>query len=120
MNIIIFSDTHFYHNPAKSTTLGDGANSWLAEQVKIVDSIFEYAKEVKAERIIFNGDLFEEKNRVNAYVFNPIWKKFASLGNTMPLLLNTGNHDYLTYKRLSIVEPFSALSELVTKVKITG
>ena len=111
MEFLVFSDSHFYHNPSKSRILGDGGYSWLESQLDCLDQIFEYAYKNNVEWVIFNGDLFEEKNKINAQVYNRVWDKFNE--SKLLFTFNMGNHDFLTYERLSVLKPFSNKASLI-------
>jgi DNA repair exonuclease SbcCD nuclease subunit len=97
--------------------LGDGGYSWLEAQLNCLEQIFEYANHNNVGIVIFNGDLFEEKNKINAQVYNRVWENFYTINrpNTMfiQFIFNTGNHDFLNYKRLSLLKPFSSEVDLI-------
>jgi DNA repair exonuclease SbcCD nuclease subunit len=102
--LVIFSDTHF-------------VSQHLDEQIKVVSSIFRFAKEHRADAVIHDGDVFEAKNRIDVALYNAVWSLFHdfTVSNYTQLVLNTGNHDIISLSRESSLKPFStAVSYLVT------
>ena len=110
---IIFSDLHFYKNYSKSKVLDNGRTSWLDTQLKLVHNIFKYAKENNIKTVIINGDIFEEKNHLPQDLYNEIWNLFNQYSEDFRIILNTGNHDFLTLSRSSSLQPFSSIVEVV-------
>lgn len=118
MNAIIFSDMHFYNNPSKSYMTETGEYSWLLNQLILCNSIFEKAKEMDVSWVIHNGDLFHEKTRINIALYNTVWEFFKNkAGEGFHIVLNTGNHDLLTYND-SALKPFSEMCEVISKPTI--
>ena len=113
MEFIAFSDSHFYNNASKSYTTELGFSSWFMEQVNIVESIFEYARENNIKMILFLGDLFEEKNRISVPVYNKVYDLFSKSG--FRVILNTGNHDIFSIDTNSSLRPFSSICDVVTR-----
>jgi DNA repair exonuclease SbcCD nuclease subunit len=111
---LIFSDMHYYSNINKSTTLPNGRTSWFQMQLDITNQIFNYAREHNIEVIIFNGDLFEEKNRLSQSIYNSVWDTFKEVSREFYIIFNTGNHDLYNLKRDSSLKPFSDIVTVVT------
>jgi DNA repair exonuclease SbcCD nuclease subunit len=89
-------------------------NSWLYEQTKIIEQIFEYAKENDVRNIIFGGDLFEEKNRIPVTLYNYVWELFNMHSFIYNIYFNTGNHDIVTLNRTSSLRPFSKIVDVIS------
>jgi len=113
--MIIFSDAHFSKNPQKSYIRSDGMSSWLYNQIKIVDSIFDYAKSANVKTIIHNGDLFEDKNRIPQDLYNTVWELFKKYSDDFNIFFNTGNHDMFRMGGSSL-KPFSDIVIVVSDV----
>lgn len=113
MKFIVFSDIHFYKNPNKSKILSDGSYSWLNEQFKVVDQIFDFAEKNDVEIVIHNGDLFEEKNRIDVAVYNLTWEYFFHRKDKFELIFNVGNHDIYKDIKNSSLQPFSELAKII-------
>ena len=109
----MFSDLQFYHNPSKSRILTNGRYSWLEEQLKVLDQLFDFANEKEVETIIHNGDLFEQKNLINVATYNILWEYFSSRKKDFDLIFNTGNHDYFSDNRESSLKPFSEIAIII-------
>jgi len=115
MQFVAFSDAHFYTNSSKSYIVPSGYSSWLEEQLGIVESIFTYARKNDVEMVIHNGDLFEEKNRINVPVYNKVFELFADHSDKLDIVLNTGNHDVFTADLDSSLKPFSSICRVITE-----
>jgi len=96
---IIYSDIHHYKNPHNSYVCPDGANSWLFEQLKVVQRVFDYAKQHNVETVIFDGDLYESKDRIDFPTLNSVWRFYTQLAKEHRIIFNIGNHDYSTLDR---------------------
>jgi DNA repair exonuclease SbcCD nuclease subunit len=116
MKAVIFSDMQYYHNPSKSQVLSDGTYTWLNEQLRITEVIFQYAIDNGVPNIIFGGDLFEEKNRINVQTYNRVWGLYKKWSKQFDyFILNTGNHDFYNENRDSSLLPFSSLGIDIVK-----
>ena len=115
MQFVAFSDAHFYNNSSKSYITASGYSSWLEEQLSIIESIFVYAEKNDVEMVIHNGDLFEEKNRINVPVYNKVFELFADYSKSFDIVLNTGNHDVFTADLDSSLKPFSSICRVITE-----
>lgn len=112
---LIFSDIQFYNNPSKSYILPNGRSSWLQTQLDVAEQIFKIAKERDINLIIHNGDMFEEKTRINVGLYNAVWQFFMDKASEgFVLYLNTGNHDMLSNSESSL-KPFSSVGSVITK-----
>ncbi|MFH2028645.1 MAG: metallophosphoesterase [Nanoarchaeota archaeon] len=112
-NFIIFGDMHFYINPAKSVVDNDYVSSWVKIQFGILDFIFDYARQHDIKTIIHNGDLFEEKNRINQQLYNLVWEKFY-LSKDFEIIFNIGNHDMFMRGGTSL-KPFQSAGRVITE-----
>jgi len=111
---ILFSDTHFYKNTQRSIPDTKYITSWIRSQVDILKQIFSYATDNNVETIIFNGDLFEEKNRIDQAVYNLVWELFKEYSEQgFNIIMNSGNHDLLTLSRQSSLRPFSNIVDVI-------
>lgn len=112
---IVFSDPHYHVNQNKSYTNSNGISSWLQTQIDITTDIFEYAMVNDVKTVICNGDLFEEKNRINSGIYNIIWELYRKYSDTLNIILNTGNHDIFKQNHDSSLLPFSDIVTIITK-----
>jgi len=118
MEFIVFSDAQFYSNPYKSFLTGDGMTSWFKMQLSVLDCIVQYTIDNNINLIIHNGDLFEEKNKIDVPLYNIVWDKFYRYkhDNDIKFIFNTGNHEIMNYSRDSSLSPFKAVGEVINKV----
>ena len=114
LEFIVFSDIQFYNNPNRRYIRDDGLSSWLWEQLRIVEQIFQYAVDNNVKMVIFNGDLFEEKNNINTRLYNRVWELFYRWSEFLRIVMNTGNHDFYTLSRDSSLKPFSTFAEIAS------
>jgi len=112
MEFLVFSDVHYYTNPSKSRLLSNGTYSWLNKQIEITNDICTYAEQHNIKLIIHNGDLFEEKNRINVELYNRIWEFYRQLSKRFDIIFNMGNHDLYSLKDSSL-KPFSDIVRLI-------
>jgi len=111
---IVFSDPHYHVNQNKSYTNSKGISSWLQTQIDLTHDIFNYAKENNVETIICNGDIFEEKNRINSGIYNIVWDLFRYYSKQYNIIFNTGNHDIYKKNHDSSLLPFSDIVTVIT------
>ena len=93
MRVLIFSDLH-NHNYQEFATINDGVNSRLLEHLLCLDLIAKDAIELKADVIVFGGDIFHLKNFVDSQVIKLTMKKMEELSEIAPIVMCPGNHDY--------------------------
>lgn len=104
-NILIFSDIHIH--PHKKSL------SRLDDCLKIIPWVFETAKENNVKNIIFGGDFFHDRHKIDLITyqksFETVWKNIKNTNIELWFLL--GNHDLWFYENSSIssVYPFSSI-----------
>ncbi|HEB37484.1 MAG TPA: hypothetical protein ENI14_02345 [Thermoplasmatales archaeon] len=115
MSILIYSDSHYYNNPSMSIINSSGVSSWLHEQLSITRHIFNEAVSRNIKTILFCGDLFEEKDKINVKLYNEVWKLYHSFftsNSDISIYINSGNHDICSSDRSSSLFPFNAISNI--------
>jgi DNA repair exonuclease SbcCD nuclease subunit len=115
MKYLIFSDTHYYNNPSKSYINSNGVSSWLQCLLDITSKIFETAIKENVDFVLMNGDLFEEKSRINVQLYNRVWELYNEYAQKLHIIFNTGNHDLYTITGESSLRPFSKDIWVITK-----
>lgn len=111
---VMFSDLHAQKNLSKSYIREDGISSWTWNQIKILDQVFDYARENQVATVIHNGDLFHEKNRIPQDLYNLIWEYFNDKSEDFEIILNCGNHDLFTLTQKSSLKPFSSICTIIS------
>ena len=105
-------------NQARSFTTASGISSWFQMQLDITEQIFDYAKANGVYLIVHNGDLFEDKNRINVKLYNKVWEFFKEKSKEgFVIYFNTGNHDLYSMKGEGSLKPFSDIVNVVNKPK---
>lgn len=101
---LLFSDLHIHDSSKRTERLNDC--------LKVLSWVFALAKEHKVDYIIFLGDLFHERHKIDVYTYQ---KTFEILSKTpVDFYLLLGNHD-LWYKNktdISSCKPFSAIPKV--------
>lgn len=115
MKYIVFSDAQYYNNPSKSFITENGISSWLQYQLNITEEIFQTAIKEKVDFVLHNGDLFEEKSRINIQLYNRVWELYNKYSDKIKIILNTGNHDLYNVTGESSLKPFSEKIQVISE-----
>lgn len=107
--VLVFSDLHCH--PHKKE------NERLEQCLKIIDWVFETAKERKIKNILFGGDLFHDRQKIDVFVYHKTFEvihKNMSVKNAPNLYLLLGNHDLWCYEKtdFSSVYPLSSIKNV--------
>ena len=96
MRILIFSDLHIH--PHKRST------ERLEDCLKVLDWVFETAVENKIKNIIFLGDLFHDRQKIDVFTYQKTFEVFEKhlAENNLNVYLLLGNHDLWHYEKLDI------------------
>jgi len=117
MNLFIFSDIQFHLNKNKSIMLEDRRSSWFKLQLDITRGILEEAVKAKVDYVLHNGDLFEDKDKIDVVVYNEVFSLFSEFKEKgLKFIFNVGNHDKLSVL-LSSLKPFSVLGEVCSHTR---
>lgn len=104
-NILLFSDLHIH--PHKKSL------SRLEDCLKIIPWIFDEAKKNNVKNIIFGGDFFHDRQKIDIYTYQRAFDTLnEGIKNTdITLWLLLGNHDLWFFEDASIssVHPFSEI-----------
>lgn len=103
--VLIFSDVHIYPHKRR--------NERLEDCLKTLDWVFETATKRKIKNILFGGDFFHDRQKIEVYTYQrafEVLEKWLSKGQ-FNLYLLLGNHDLWFNEKTSIssVIPFSSL-----------
>ncbi len=102
--ILLFSDSHI-HTHKKSYLR-------LCDCLTALNWVFETAKKRKIKDIVFGGDLFQDRQKIDVATYNLTFDVLAKhCDGSINLWLLLGNHDLWYYDKwdISSVLPFSAL-----------
>lgn len=120
-NVLLFSDIHVHAHKRNIERLYDCLN--------VLNWVFETAQKNNIENIIFGGDLFHDRQKIDIYTYQKTYEVLKKwLGtNKFNLYLLLGNHDLWFNEKTSIssVIPFSDLPNIkiisdVVRLKIDG
>lgn len=111
MQVLFFSDIHLHTHKRNQERLEDG--------LKVLEWVFDTARKNKIKNVIFLGDLFHDRNKIQVYAYVMtylIFKKNSDI-NVFALL---GNHDLWFYEKcdISSVFPFQSLPNVTVIDKI--
>lgn len=96
MKLLIFSDLHIH--PHKRST------ERLDDCLKVLEWVFETAIQRKIQNIIFLGDLFHDRQKIDVLTYQKTFEVFEKYlcQNEINLFLLLGNHDLWHYQKLDI------------------
>lgn len=96
MKILVFSDIHIH--PHKKST------ERLEHCVEALDWVFKTAHDRKITNVVFLGDLFHDRQRIDVLTYQKAFEVFERhLSSTkMDIRLLLGNHDLWHYERLDV------------------
>lgn len=104
-NVLIFSDLHIHPHKRKDERLEDC--------LKALDWVFDVAEENNITNILFGGDLFHDRQKIEVYTYQRAFETLQKRLNTknFNLYLLLGNHDLWYNEKTSVssVVPLSAL-----------
>lgn len=105
MKILIFSDIHIHPHKKSVERLDDC--------IKVLDWVFETAKSKKIQNIVFLGDLFHDRQKIDVLTYQKTFEIFEKhlLNNKINLYLLLGNHDLWHHQKwdVSSVNPLRNL-----------
>lgn len=102
--VLIWTDAHVHPHKRKVERLEDC--------LKVVDWVFQTARQRKIEHILFGGDLFHDRQKIEIYTYQRLYETLRrNLIGDLKLWLLLGNHDLWFNEDTSIssVIPFSSL-----------
>ncbi|AMQ66625.1 recombination exonuclease [Bacillus phage Shbh1] len=89
--VVFFSDFHAHIFEDFSKPDPDYVNDRFRAQIDTLKRVFEIARENNAT-LVFGGDLFHKRSKLEDVVFNNVYKVFAENAD-VPTYLVRGNHD---------------------------
>lgn len=110
MKYIVISDVHFHKFNDFSKSTGRVNNTRFENQLDAVEDVLKLAK--KEDRtVLFAGDLFHQRGRVDTQVFNEAFSLFKKYEDVRVVAIE-GNHDNVdnSINSVSSLEPFKVLS----------
>lgn len=103
--VLLFSDLHCHCHKRSQDRLEDC--------LRALDWVFDVAEEQNVEHILFGGDLFHDREKIEVYTYQRTFETLQNrlIGNKFKLYLLLGNHDlwYNDKTSISSVVPLSAL-----------
>lgn len=104
MELLLFSDLHIHPHKRR--------NERLEDCLKVLDWIFDVAEEREITDILFGGDLFHDRQKIEVYTYQRTFEVLKNrLNGKFNLYLLLGNHDlwFNDKTTVSSVFPLSAL-----------
>lgn len=93
MRLCIFSDLHAHNWSQFSRTLPCGTNSRLAECMGIIDFVANVARDQQCDAVVFVGDLFESRTKLDVDVLFNTYEAMRRLAEGVKVYIVRGNHD---------------------------
>lgn len=92
--IVIFSDLHAHGFKPYATILPNGMHSRLADAVNCISQIYDYSVAIKADAVLFGGDLFHVRKTISVAAFNAVYEQMSRFATAhIPVTMIHGNHD---------------------------
>lgn len=102
--MLIFSDIHIHPHKKSLQRLHDCLN--------VLEWVFKTAKERNIQNIVFAGDLFQDRQKIDILTYNLTFDALIKhLDGTLNLYLLLGNHDLWFHDKwdISSVKPFASI-----------
>ncbi len=105
--IILFSDLHIHHHSSKIEKLNDC--------LKCFEWVYAEAVKRKIPYIIFAGDLFHDRQKINIYAYDRTYEILQKYSKDVQSFYILGNHDiyFRTKRSSSSVRPFSEIINVI-------
>lgn len=95
MRLLLSSDWHLDTWSAHATTLPDGRNSRLADQLNVLDQILHYVEAYEPDVFVFGGDFTHRRRNVLFSILTPGLDVVDSISRRVKrTILVVGNHDW--------------------------
>ena len=109
MKYIVISDVHFHKFNDFSKSTGRVNNTRFENQLEAVEDVLEIARD-EQRVVLFAGDLFHQRGRVDTQVFNEAFYLFLEYDDVKVVAIE-GNHDNVdnSVNSVSSLEPFKVL-----------
>lgn len=120
---IFFTDFHAHIWTEFSTPDEEYINSRVKEQIEVLQQVFQLAEENQAD-IIFGGDLFHQRGKVDTRVLNLVFEEFRKAikrNKELNIHMIPGNHDKVTnsLNSESSIDIFQALDRVNVYIEPT-
>lgn len=96
MKFLVFSDLHAHNHEQFSRRLKSGRNSRLQDCLNIIDQVNQIATEQKVDVVLFLGDLFHSRTKLDIDVLTSVVDRMNYLGQCHKTVALVGNHDQYT------------------------
>lgn len=115
MKILAFSDIHCHNYSQFATRLESGLNSRLVDCLNCIKQVETICKEREIKHVVFAGDMFKSRAKIDVDVFTETWHRFESLSEFAEVKFLVGNHDQFTrIGDINCLEPFKKLGQVIT------
>jgi DNA repair exonuclease SbcCD nuclease subunit len=113
--ILFFSDLHAHNHAQFATRRPNGLNSRFADCLAVVDQITDYCKAQQIQHVVFLGDLFHSRTKLDIDVFTLTWETMKRLAKQVgDLRLLVGNHDQFTrIGDVHAIRPFEEFAQVI-------
>lgn len=119
MKILFFSDLHAHNHEQFSTRLPNGRNSRFQDCLDIIEQAKLVCREHSVDQVIFLGDCFHSRTKVDVDVFVSTFWAFEQLACEVGLTMLVGNHDqYTKVGKTFSIQGFSHFADIVYQPKL--
>lgn len=101
-----------------SYTRKDGMNSRLYNCLQVFEIILKEAEERGINKVLLNGDIFEENAYINVEVYDAVYRKIEKLHrHGLEVVINLGNHDMLKESGKRVLHSLRAFRTVATVIE---
>lgn len=122
MRMLISGDNHIHMFGQYAAGKNSTDNSRFKAIMAVLYQMLSYSITNKIFVIVLNGDIFETKNILEAYVNNAFWDWCLACEKAgIKVILNTGNHDIssLGDESITLLHPYKSLQNVTVVDKFT-
>src|SRR5882724_5723163 len=93
VRIVFLSDLHAHRFSACASVDEQGNNNRLMNAIGVLESLTNYVTREQIPLVIFGGDLFHIRSKIDTVTFNAVYNALKKLEPWCELVLVVGNHD---------------------------
>jgi len=116
--VLLFTDLHFKSYNVLGSVLSKGKYKDIRFKniLNTLDKIFSIAKKKKIKRLIFLGDLFEDRPRIHMKEYGVVFNKFYDMKDRFEFWFVVGNHDWIDeQEQIHSLIPFKEIGKVFDK-----
>jgi DNA repair exonuclease SbcCD nuclease subunit len=94
-------------------TRPDGMGSRLYYTLKVFDIILEQAIKLHINKVLLNGDIFEDASYIDVEVYNAVYEKLELMHRKgLDVVINIGNHDVSKFAQAKVIHSLKSFGKI--------